>query len=104
MFIQLKKDYFGQQAGARIDVEPPVAETLLAQGIAEAVQGDPLAPIVARSMETLLVNLIRRMDRSRFATFSAVFLPGFRPARRLPGRWGRSHCRRGAPLAPDRSP
>ncbi|HYV38347.1 MAG TPA: phage major capsid protein, partial [Gemmataceae bacterium] len=87
MFIQLKKDYFGQQAGARIDVEPPVAETLLSQGIAEAVQGDPLAPIVARSMETLLANLTAGIDntlkqfaaaqgKSRKNGVPAIFGPG----------------------------
>jgi HK97 family phage major capsid protein len=87
MFIQLKKDYFGQKAGARIDVDEPIAQTLLTQGIAEAVQGDPLAPIVAKSMETLLANLTTSLDatlkefaaaqaKSRKNAIPAIFGPG----------------------------
>src|SRR3989442_1254966 len=55
MFIQLKKDYFGQKAGARIDVDEPVAQTLLAQGIAEAVQGEPRATIIPMASDTIEV-------------------------------------------------
>jgi HK97 family phage major capsid protein len=62
MFVQLKKDHFGQKAGARIDVDEPVANALLAQGIAEAVTGDPLAPVVAKSMESLLTTLTRGLN------------------------------------------
>ncbi|TMB85869.1 MAG: phage major capsid protein, partial [Chloroflexi bacterium] len=87
MFIQLKKDYFGQKAGARIDVDEPVAQTLLTQGIAEAVQGDPLAPIIARSMETMLASLTASLDdtlkqfaaaqaKSRKNALPAIFGPG----------------------------
>jgi HK97 family phage major capsid protein len=87
MFIQLKKDYFGQKAGARIDVDEPVAQTLLAQAIAEAVQGDPLAPILAKSMETMLASLTASLDdtlkqfaaaqaKSRRNALPAIFGPG----------------------------
>ncbi len=62
MFVQLKKDHFGQKAGARVDVDEPVAATLIAQGIAEAVTGDPLAPVVAKSMESLLATLTRGLN------------------------------------------
>ena len=87
MFIQLKKVYFGQKAGARIDVDEPVAQTLLGQGIAEAVQGDPLAPIIAKSMETMLASLTASLDdtlkqfaaaqaKSRKNALPAIFGPG----------------------------
>ncbi len=62
MFVQLTKDYFGQKAGARVDVDEPVAKTLIGASIAEAVQGDPLAPVVARSMEAMLANLTKSLS------------------------------------------
>src|SRR5260370_34817030 len=68
MFVQLTKDYFGQKAGARVDVDEPVARSLIEQGAAEAVHGDPLAPVVARSMETLLAGLTTSLNASIDAT------------------------------------
>src|SRR4051794_14521384 len=68
MFIQLKKDQFGQKAGQRTDVDEPVAQALITQGIAEAIQGDPLGPIVAKSMETLLGNLTTSLNATIDAT------------------------------------
>src|SRR6266540_550541 len=62
MFVQLTKDSLGQKAGARIDVDDLVARGLIEQGVAEAVQGDPLGPIVARSMEAMLANLTRSLN------------------------------------------
>ncbi len=61
MFVQLTKDYFGQKAGARVDVDEPVGRGLIDQGIAEAMAGDPLAPAVARSVEGLTTGLTRRL-------------------------------------------
>src|SRR5262245_47395132 len=68
MFIQLLRDYFGQKAGARIDVDEPVGRALIEQGAAEAVNGDPLAPAVARTMETMLGTLTRTLNDSLDAT------------------------------------
>jgi HK97 family phage major capsid protein len=62
MFVQLTKDYFGQKAGARVDVDDPVGRTLIEQGVAEAIQGDPLGPVVARSMEALLAGLTKSLN------------------------------------------
>ncbi len=45
MFVELLKDYFGQKTGARVDVDEAVAQTLVAQQIARAVEGDPLAQV-----------------------------------------------------------
>src|SRR5437773_842489 len=61
MFIQLKRDYLGQKAGARLDVEETVAQSLVTQEIAEPVEGDPLAPVVQRSMESLLATLTKNV-------------------------------------------
>src|SRR5947207_164769 len=68
MFVQLTKDYFGQKAGARVDVDEPVAKTLLDEGVAEPVQGDPLGPVVARSMEAMLANLTKSLGDAIDAT------------------------------------
>src|SRR5262249_15361891 len=64
MFIVFKKDYLSHKAGAQVDVEPQVAKQLIEQGYAEVVTEDPLAPLLARSMEGLLANLNKSMSES----------------------------------------
>jgi HK97 family phage major capsid protein len=64
MFVQLKKDYFGNKAGARIDVDEPVANALIQQGIAEALQADPFAPLLAKAMEGMLGSLNQALATS----------------------------------------
>src|SRR5262245_41972959 len=68
MFIQLRKDYFGQKAGARVDVDEPVARSLVAQGVAEALSDDPLAPVIARSLESVAGGLTRQVGDALDAT------------------------------------
>lgn len=42
MFVTLKKDYLGHRAGATLDIhEEPVARSLIEQGVAQALEGDP---------------------------------------------------------------
>jgi HK97 family phage major capsid protein len=63
MFVTLKKDYLGQKAGATLDVhEEPVAKSLIEQGIAEAVQGDPYGPLMARAVQSSVEALSRNLD------------------------------------------
>ena len=62
MFVTLKKDFLGNQAGKIIDVAEADAKSLLEQGVAEAVQHDPLAPLITRSMEQMLGNLNKSLD------------------------------------------
>jgi HK97 family phage major capsid protein len=62
MFVQLKKNFQGQTPGARIDVAEADAQTLIESGIAEAVQGDPLAPLLQKSMEGMLANLTKTLN------------------------------------------
>ena len=62
MFVELKKDYFNQPAGARIDVEPQVAETLITQGIAAKIDGDPLTPVISKSMESMLATITKSLN------------------------------------------
>jgi HK97 family phage major capsid protein len=63
MFITLKKDYLGHKAGATLDVhEEPVAKSLIEQGVAEAVQGDPYGPLMARAVEASVTTLGRQLD------------------------------------------
>src|SRR5262249_54466007 len=68
MFVQLTKDYFGQKAGARVDVDEPVARSLLEQGAAEAVHGARPGPVVARSRESLLTGLTSSLNATIDAT------------------------------------
>jgi HK97 family phage major capsid protein len=62
MFIQLKQPYFGKVAGERVDVDPGHAQSLITQGIAEAVQGDVLGDLVGKQMGALLDNLTKSLD------------------------------------------
>lgn len=64
MFVQLKKDFMGQKAGFRMDTDDGVAKGLIDQGVAEACQNDPLAPIIAKSMETMLAGLTKSLQES----------------------------------------
>jgi HK97 family phage major capsid protein len=57
MFVQLKKDFVGSCAGKVIDVAESDAKLLIEQGIAGPCPNDPLAPVIARSMETAMTNL-----------------------------------------------
>jgi HK97 family phage major capsid protein len=63
MFITLKKDYLGHKVGATLDIaEEPVAKSLIEQGVAEAVQGDPYAPIIAKAVESSVQALTKNLD------------------------------------------
>ena len=62
MFVTLKKDFLGNQAGKIIDVAESDAKSLSDQGVAEAVQHDPLALLITRSMEQMLGNLNKSLD------------------------------------------
>jgi HK97 family phage major capsid protein len=62
MFIQLKQPYFNKPAGERVDVDEAHARSLIAQGIAEAVPGDPLGELVAKQVGAALGNLTPALD------------------------------------------
>jgi HK97 family phage major capsid protein len=73
MFVTLKKDYLGHKAGATLDIhEEPVAKSLVDQGIAEAVQGDPYGPIMAKAVEASVAALTKQMDTIVAATLTKV--------------------------------
>jgi HK97 family phage major capsid protein len=62
VFIQLKQAYFGKAVGERVDVpDEKQARALIEQGVAEAVQGNPLGELIekqlAASLETLTQSL-----------------------------------------------
>src|SRR5262245_36779723 len=64
MFIQLKTAYLGKPAGERLDVPDEHAQLLIEQGVAEALQHDPIAPLLAKSMERMLASPTGRMNRA----------------------------------------
>src|SRR5437588_1917704 len=58
MFVTLKKDWLGNKAGATLDIpEPGDAELLIKGGVAEALQNDPLAPLLAKAVGDSLTKL-----------------------------------------------
>jgi HK97 family phage major capsid protein len=62
MFITLKKEFLGQVAGKVIDVSDADGQALIQSGVAEACQGDPLAPIIQKSMEALTTNVTNSLN------------------------------------------
>lgn len=63
MFVTLRKDYLGHKAGATLDIaEDEVAKSLTSQGIADAVQGDPYGPLMAKAMEASAAAMSRNME------------------------------------------
>jgi HK97 family phage major capsid protein len=73
MFVTLKKDHLGHKAGATLDIhEGPVARSLIDQGVAEAVPGDPYGPLMARAVEAAVSGLTRQLDTVIAATVKQV--------------------------------
>src|SRR5262245_34762914 len=62
MFIKLLKEHFGKPAGEVIHLDETVGKALIASGLAEEVKEDPLAPLVAKSLEGLLANLTTSLN------------------------------------------
>ena len=60
MQIQLTKDFLGNSAGQRLEVADHDAQTLLAQGIAQATDNDPLGPVLQRSIQPALESSIEK--------------------------------------------
>ncbi|MBM3997788.1 MAG: hypothetical protein FJ303_27140 [Planctomycetes bacterium] len=64
MFVTLKKDYLGHRAGAMLDIlEEPIVKSLVEQGIAEATQGDPYGPLMAKAMEATIASATATHDK-----------------------------------------
>jgi len=57
VFVQLTKDFLGHPPGQRIDVADEQAQLLMQRGLAEAVPGDPLTPLVNRAADQLTARL-----------------------------------------------
>jgi HK97 family phage major capsid protein len=64
VFIQLKKAYFGKPAGERVDVDEVHAQTLIEQGVAEAVQGNPIGELVDKQVGDMLTNLTKGVNET----------------------------------------
>jgi HK97 family phage major capsid protein len=73
MFVTLKKDYLGHKAGATLDIhEEPVATSLVEQGVAEPVPGDPYGPLMSKAVETAVNSLTKQLDTVINATLKQV--------------------------------
>lgn len=54
MFVQLTREFLGKSPGERIDVSEADAKHLIEQGVAQAVQDDPIGQAVGRAFESAL--------------------------------------------------
>jgi HK97 family phage major capsid protein len=64
MFVTLLKDYFGQQAGATVDIPDDAAALgLINNGTVKKVEGDPYGPLMQKAMETSLATLTKNIDQ-----------------------------------------
>jgi HK97 family phage major capsid protein len=64
MFIQLKAPYFGKPAGERVDVDAKHAQSLIDQGVAEAVPGNPIGELVEKQMAVMLDHLTQGVNHA----------------------------------------
>jgi len=60
MHIQLTKDFLGNPAGQRLDVPEHDAQALVAQGVAQLTDDDPIAPVLQRSIQPALESSIEK--------------------------------------------
>jgi HK97 family phage major capsid protein len=64
MWIQLKKAYFGQEPGKRVEVAEEHAKHLIEQQIAEPVPGEPLSPLIEKAMSSAVDKLSEGMSQA----------------------------------------
>lgn len=57
MFVKLSKPFQGQPPGAQIDLSPDDAKTLVAAGVAEAVQGNPFEALLQGATDGILASI-----------------------------------------------
>jgi HK97 family phage major capsid protein len=62
VFVQLTKDFLGNPPGKQIHVADDHGRLLVQQGVAQFVDGDPLAPFVNRSVEQMTQRLTQSLD------------------------------------------
>lgn len=62
MFVHLLHDYRNQSAGQTIDLALADAEDLIAEGIAEPVDSDPLTPLLTRALDSSLERAFKRFQ------------------------------------------
>src|SRR6516165_6933136 len=64
MFVTLLKDYFGQQAGATVDIPDDAAALgLINSGIVKKVEGDPYGPLMQKATEACVSTLTKNIDQ-----------------------------------------
>ncbi len=62
MFVELIKPFLGKAVGERLHVGAEEGQQLIQAGIAKAVPDDPLAPIIARGIESALAGFTKGLD------------------------------------------
>jgi len=64
MLIQLSKDFLGKKTGERIDVPEAEAKVFITQGIAEAVEGDPISDAIAKSAASMMTKMEESFNKA----------------------------------------
>jgi HK97 family phage major capsid protein len=72
MFIKLKQAYCGQQPGFCFDTDEKSARSLIEQGVAEAVQGDPIGQLVEKQISGMLETLNKGLNDTITETIKKV--------------------------------
>jgi HK97 family phage major capsid protein len=63
VFIRLKQSFFGKPAGEQVDVpDEAQAKSLIAQGIAEAVTGNPVGELIEKQLTAQLETLSKTLN------------------------------------------
>lgn len=62
MFVQLTQEFLGHVPGKRIDVSQEHAALLIEKSVAQAVEGDPLAPVIDRTVEELTARVWKQVN------------------------------------------
>ena len=62
MFFELLKDWNGHKPGTRLAFNDADAAPLVAAGVLKAAADDPLAPIIAKGLESALAGWTKGLD------------------------------------------
>jgi HK97 family phage major capsid protein len=73
MFVTLLKDYFGQKAGATLDIaDDAAAHGLIEAQIVKKQEGDPYGPLMAKAVESAVSSLTTNLDKVITATLKQI--------------------------------
>jgi hypothetical protein len=107
MFFELLKDWNGHKPGTRLALSVADAAPLVAAGVLKAVEDDPLAPVIARGLESAMAGWMKGLDAvinqtlQKFAQAQTLSHKNSQPALFGPGNTGegKQRCQEPFPMA-----